>query len=153
MAREVLDEVRYVVLGTIDEDGQTRTSPVYFVPHGYQDLYWVSDPNTHHSRNLERDDRVSGVVFDSTVPPGPRQRAVYVTGTAKEVQADEIAQHLPKAFDPGRGGRAFAAEELTGDADLRLWVLNVHTWEVHIRAGDPIHGSGTDRRVAVDPRA
>lgn len=153
MAREVLDEVRYVVLGTIDEDGQARTSPVYFVPHGYQDLYWVSDPTTHHSRNLERDDRVSGVVFDSTVPPGPRQRAVYVTGTAKEVQADEIAQHLPKAFDPGRGGRAFAAEELTGDADLRLWVLHVDTWEVHIRAGDPIHGSGTDRRVAVDPRA
>jgi nitroimidazol reductase NimA-like FMN-containing flavoprotein (pyridoxamine 5'-phosphate oxidase superfamily) len=152
MARDVLDGIRYIVLGTIDEDGRTRTSPVYFVPHGYQDLYWVSNPASHHSRNLERDDRLSGVVFDSTVPPGPDQRAVYVTGTAREVQVDEIAQHLPKAFDSGRGGRAFTAEELTGDADLRLWLLHVDSWEVHIRGGHPTLGTGTDRRMPVDPR-
>jgi general stress protein 26 len=152
MARDVLDEIRYVVLGTIDEDGRTRTSPVYFVPHGYQDLYWVSNPASHHSRNLERDDRLSGVVFDSTVPPGPGSRAVYVTGTAREVQVDELAQHLPKAFNPGRGGRTFTAEELRGDAGLRLWVLHVDSWEVHIGSGHPTLGTGTDRRMPVDPR-
>jgi hypothetical protein len=151
-ARDVVDRIRYVVLGTIDEDGRTRTSPVYFVPHEYTDLYWVSDPASHHSHNLERDNRLSGVVFDSTVPPGPDTRAVYVTGTAREVQADVLAQHLPKAFDPDRGGRAFTAEELTGKADLRLWVLQVDTWEVHIRGGHPTLGSGTDRRMSVDPR-
>jgi hypothetical protein len=152
MARDVLDRIRYVVLGTIDEDGRTRTSPVYFVPHGYQDLYWVSNPASHHSHNLERDSRLSGVVFDSTVPPGPDTRAVYVTGTAREVQADLLAQHLPNAFDPDRGARAFTAEELTGDADLRLWVLHVDSWEVHIRGGHPTLGTGTDRRMPVDPR-
>lgn len=120
-ARDILDRIRYVVLGTIDEDGRTRTSPVYFTPHGYEDLYWVSNPTSHHSRNLHRDTRLSGVVFDSTVPPGPDTGAVYVTGTAREVPADELAQHLPSAFDPERGARAFAAEELTGDANLRLW--------------------------------
>src|SRR5688572_27370625 len=103
MARDVLDRIRYVVLGTIDEDGRTRTSPVFFVPHGYQDLYWISNPTSHHSHNLERDNRLSGVVFDSTVPPGAETRAVYVTGTAREVPADELALHLPKAFDPDRG--------------------------------------------------
>jgi hypothetical protein len=38
MARDVLDSIRYVVLGTIDEDGRTRTSPVFLTPHGYEDL-------------------------------------------------------------------------------------------------------------------
>jgi hypothetical protein len=38
LAREVLDCVRYVVLSTIDQDGRTRTSPVYFTPHRYADL-------------------------------------------------------------------------------------------------------------------
>jgi hypothetical protein len=152
MARDVLDGIRYVVLSTIDEDGRTRTSPVYFVPHRYQDFYWVSNPASHHSRNLERDDRLSGVVLDSTVPPGPDARAVYVTGTAREVQLDEFSQHLPNAFDPGRGGRTFTAEELTGDADLRLWVLHVDSWEVHIGSGHPTLGTGTDRRMPVDPR-
>ena len=57
MAREVLDRIRYIVLGTIDADGRTRTSPVYFQPHRYQDLYWVSHPDTHHSHNLGRQRR------------------------------------------------------------------------------------------------
>ena len=57
------------------------------------------------------------------------------------------------AFDPeGRGGRRFEAEEVAGDADLRLWVLRVERWEVHIGAGHPTLGTGKDRRVAVDPR-
>jgi hypothetical protein len=151
MARDVLDSVRYVVLGTVDEDGRTRTSPVYFVPHGYRDLYWVSDPRSHHSRNLERDSRASGVVFDSTSAPG-RSEAVYVTGMARTIPGDELDEHVPMAFAPARGARAFAPAELTGDADLRLWVLQVESWEVHVPGGHPTLGTGTDRRVAVDPR-
>ena len=153
MARDVLDRIHYVVLGTIDEDGRARTSPVFFVPHDYRDLYWVSHPASHHSHNLERDNRLSGVVFDSTVPPGPDTRAVYVTGTAREIPTNELAQHLPKAFHQARGGQAFTAEELTGNADLRLWVLHVDHWEVHVPGGHPTLGSGTDRRMPVDPVA
>ena len=104
LARDILDSIRYVVLGTIDEDGRTRTSPVYFTPHGYEDLYWVSNPASHHSHNLERDNRLSGVVFDSTVPPGPGTGAVYVTGSAREIPADELASTCPRPSTP-RGAR------------------------------------------------
>jgi Pyridoxamine 5'-phosphate oxidase len=151
MAREVLDGVRYIVLGTIDPDGRPRVSPVYFTPHEYTDLYWVSHPGTHHSANLARDNRLSGVVFDSTLVPG-HGRAVYVGGRAREIPEAELEGHLAVAFDPSRGGRTFAPEELTGDADLRLWVLHVDTWEVHIASGHPVLGTGRDRRVRVDPR-
>lgn len=91
------------------------------------------------------------MVFDSTVPPGPEQQAVYVTGRAQEIGPEDLAAHLPRAFRPERGGRAFAAEELTGTADLRLWRLAVHTWEVHVSASHPALGTGSDRRVRVDP--
>jgi nitroimidazol reductase NimA-like FMN-containing flavoprotein (pyridoxamine 5'-phosphate oxidase superfamily) len=152
LARDILDEIRYVVLGTIDEDGRTRTSPVYFTPYHYEALYWVSHPDTHHSHNLARDGRVSGVVFDSTRPPGTSS-AVYVTGAAREIPDEELAEHLPRAFDPeGRGGRRFTAEEMSGLADLRLWVMRVEQWEVHISSGDPHRGTGRDRREPVDPR-
>jgi hypothetical protein len=152
MTRDLVDGIRYVVLGTVDEDGRTRTSPVYLVPHGYQDLYWVPNPASHRSHNLERDNRLSGVVFDSTVPPGADTRAVYVPGTTTEDEADELAQHLPTAFDPDRGAAASTAEDLTGDGDHRLWVMHVDSWEVHIRGGHPTLGTGTDRRMPVDPR-
>lgn len=153
LARDVLDSVRYVVLGTIDDDGRTRTSPVFFVPHGYERLYWVSYADTHHSRNLAREPRVGGVVFDSTLPP-PESAAVYVTGTARQVPSEDLAEHLPHAFDPERrGGRGFSAQELTDPDDpLRLWVLEVERCEVHVRAGHPTLGTGRDRRVEVDPR-
>jgi len=151
-ARDVLDAVRYVVLSTVDEDGRTRTSPVYFVPHHYARLYWVSHPDTHHSANLHRDPRVSAVVFDSTRAPGDGE-AVYVAGTAHELAPGELDQHVPAAFDPERrGGRRFEPEELCGEADLRLWVLEVETCEVHVPSGHPRLGTGRDRRVAVDPR-
>jgi hypothetical protein len=149
VARDVLDDVRYVVLGTVDPDGRPRLSPVYFCPHRHIDLYWVSHPHTHHSANLGRDDRATGVVFDSTVAPGAG-RAVYVAGRAREIPADELAARCEVAFDPGRGARAFRPDELTGAADLRLWVLHVGTWEVHVPAGHPILGTGRDRRVLVD---
>ncbi|QIG41413.1 pyridoxamine 5'-phosphate oxidase family protein [Nocardioides anomalus] len=150
-ARDVLDSVRYVVLATLDEDGRPRTSPVYFTPDRYARLYWVSHPDTHHCANLRRDARASGVVFDSTRPPGQGE-AVYVTGTAREVGAAELDAHVPVAFDPARGARRFEPEELSGDADLRLWVLELEDVEVHVPAGHPELGTGRDRRVPVDPR-
>jgi hypothetical protein len=151
MARQVLDDVRYIVLGTIDVDGRPRVSPVYFTAHRYTDLCWVSHSLTHHSTNLKRDHRATGVVYDSTVVPGDG-RAVYVQALAREIPAHQLDDHYPVAFDPRRGGRAFTPEELTGAADLRLWVLHVETWEVHIGAGHPTLSTGRDRRVAVDPR-
>jgi nitroimidazol reductase NimA-like FMN-containing flavoprotein (pyridoxamine 5'-phosphate oxidase superfamily) len=152
-ARDVLDGVRYVSLGTSDEDGRPRVSPVFFVPRDHRRLYWVSYDDTHHSANIARDERVSGVVFDSTIPPGPDQRAVYVVGRAEEVPAGELDEHLPHAFDPGRrGGRSFSHDELTDPDDrLRLYVLHVETCEVHVRAGDPELGTGRDRRIPVRP--
>lgn len=150
-AREVLDSIRYVVLASFDPNGHPRASPVYFVPYGYRRLYWVSNPDSQHSHNLRRDPRVGAVVFDSTVPPG-QGRAVYLTGTAHEIPSTELGQHLSVAFDPeGRGGRRFSAGELCGEADLRLWVLDIERCEAHVPAGHPELGTGTDRRVQVHP--
>jgi hypothetical protein len=80
----------------------------------------VSNPTSHHSHNLKRDDRLSAVIFESTEPSGPDQHAVHVAGTALEVQPAALAKQLSRAFRPERGARAFTAGELTGKADLRL---------------------------------
>jgi len=149
VAHEMLDSVRYVALGTVDADGCPRVSPVYFVHRDYTVLYWVAHPETHHSATLWRDPRVSGVALDSTVPPGPLVSAVYVVGRAREIPPDQLPAHLPHAFDPSRGGRSFSAAELTGNADLRLWVMQVEQCEVHVGAGHPTLGTGRDRRVPV----
>ena len=149
MAHGVLDANRYLVLGTAERDGRPRVSPVYFTHDRYRDIYWVSSPVSTHSGNLAADGRVALVVFDSSRPPG-QSEAVYLTATAAEVAPGELADACAVAFATvGEGARPFAPEELSGDADLRLYRATVETAQVHVRGRHPQWGSGIDRRVTV----
>jgi len=150
MAREVIAANRYFVLGTTHPDGQPRVSPVYFNHHEHSSFYWVSSPDSQHSRNIAADPRVNAVVFDSSTPP-PENRAVYLTGTAVEVPAVDLAAEAPLAFLQVRPpARAMTAGELSGDAELRLYRLDVSTAEVHARGRHPLWGLGIDTRLQVD---
>ena len=151
-ARRVIDRNLYMTLATLDPDGAPRLSPVYFTPARYTDLYWVSSPDAHHSRNLLERPDVRIVIFDSSVAVGHAE-AVYLSARARAIPADELDAVIGEAF-AGRGGaRRFAPEELHGDADLRLYVASATSCEVLIRGRDPVHGTGIDRREPADPTA
>jgi nitroimidazol reductase NimA-like FMN-containing flavoprotein (pyridoxamine 5'-phosphate oxidase superfamily) len=150
MARQVLEDNRYLVLGTTEDDGTARVSPVYFTHAGYRTLYWVSSPDAQHSHNLTGTPRVAIVVFDSSRPPAQTE-AVYVDATAEQVPDAELATECDVAFAAvGGGARAFEPGELSGTAPLRLYRARVTRLAVHVRGSDPVHGTGTDRRVAVE---
>ncbi len=148
MAEAAYATAHFMVLGTTEEDGSARVSPVYHERDG-DDLYWISAPSALHSRNLERDPRATAVVFDSTahVTDGS---AVYVTGTAAQVPLDELAEAL-HVFDHPRGGAwTFAVEDLSGDRVLRLYRLRATTVEVHLPGGHEL-GTRHDGRGLVPP--
>jgi len=146
MARDVLDGNRYLVLGTTEDDGSPRVSPVYFTHHDYRDFYWVSSPDARHSRNVIARPPVSIVVFDSSVASADA-RAVYLTATAEQVPEDRLAKECPRAFArPGKGAQPFAPEELRGAEPLRLYRATVTAHAVHIRGSDPTYGEGIDSR-------
>jgi len=151
-ARAVLDANRFVVLGTIDDDGRPRVSPVYFNHADYSVFYWVSSPDSHHSQNLAARPQISFVVFDSSVTPAQKnQAAVYVDADAAEVPEAELAAECARAFAHlrGDGARAFAPEELSGDEGLRLYRARATRHELHVRGSDPEYGTGIDKRVTV----
>ncbi len=149
MARDVVATNRYMVLGTAHPDGHPRISPVYFNHHEHRAFYWVSSPDAQHSHNIADDPRVNAVIFDSSTPP-PQNRAVYLTGRAVEVPEADVPAEAPVAFLQVRPpAREFSADELTGDAALRLYRLDVDTAEVHARGGHPDWGLGIDTRLPV----
>jgi hypothetical protein len=150
-ARRVIDGNRYVVLGTVEDDGRPRLSPVYYTAARYRAFYWVSSPEAQHSHNVRARPDVQLVVFDSTRAPGDGE-AVYVAASAREIPVEELdGEVLGEAFDPARGGRAFTKDELSGAGDLRLYVATATAYDVHVPAGHPTHGTGIDRRVTTDP--
>jgi hypothetical protein len=151
-ARDVIDANLYMVLGTLDPDGEPRLSPVYFTHVDYAEFYWVSSPGSHHSANVRRHPSVTIVIFDSSAPVGDGQ-CVYLDADAAEVPESELADHCRVAFSGDlRGASAFAPEDLSGDAALRLYRAEATSYDLHVRGRDPVHGTGIDRRVPVDPR-
>ena len=150
MAREVIDTNRYLVLGTVGPEGAPRVSPVYYGVDEYRDFYWVSSPTALHSVNVEERPAVNAVVYDSSVQVG-HGRAVYLTGRARRVPDGELAARCEVAFRTDLGGRAFTPEELSGTGDLRLYLLPVEVWEVHLAGRDPRNKSGVDHRVRIWP--
>lgn len=151
MARDVIDSNRYLVLGTSEDDGRPRVSPVYYSHVGYREFYWVSSPEARHSRNVAARSEVSFVIFNSTLLPTQNAQAVYVDAIAEQVPEAALPEHCERAFATvGPGTRAFTPAELSGDGDLRLYVARATGHDVHIRGGDPVHGTGIDRRQAVD---
>jgi nitroimidazol reductase NimA-like FMN-containing flavoprotein (pyridoxamine 5'-phosphate oxidase superfamily) len=148
--RRSIDTISYMTLATADADGNPWVSPVYFTPVEHRAFYWVSSPEAVHSRNIAARPEVRIVFYDSTVPVG-QAAASYVGATAGLVPDDEVeaAARVYSARLPG--GRSFGVDELTGDADLRLYVAHATTCDVLVRGGDPDFGTGIDGRRPVDP--
>lgn len=151
MARRVIDSNHYMTLATRNDDGSSRLSPVYYTCARYTDFYWVSSPESRHSRNIDQRPQVEIVIFDSTAPVGEGE-AVYMAASAEPI-ADERRDGLwEEAFRSTASARRFTPEELH-EHGLRLYVARVRSFEVHVPGAHPGHGRGVDTRQPADPRA
>ena len=149
IAHRIIDDNHFMVLGTSQPDGTPRVSPVFYNHDGYRDFYWISSPRAQHSRNIAAQPRVEIVIFNSQVDPGPGTAAVYLGATAAQVPDAELPA-VTAAFSSVRSGvRAYGVDELSGDAELRLYRAVVRSTEIHVRGSDPERGTGIDRRLTV----
>jgi uncharacterized protein YhbP (UPF0306 family) len=148
MAKRVLDSNRYMTIATVGEDGRPWITPVYFCPDRYREIYWISDPEAQHSRNITARSEVSLVVFDSSVAIGAAE-AVYMRAEAEEV-TEPTTKDCAAAFRPRfEGVKVFNPEELRPPAPLRLYRATVTQHWVLIRGSDPVWGRGIDSRLEV----
>src|SRR5918995_6311006 len=116
-AREIIDANRYMVLGTSNAGGVPWASPVWFAQRDYREFFWVSRPETRHSRNLAERPQLAIAIFDSTVEPYHGQ-AVYISATA------EIVEEGVEAFSAeslAQGMAEWTLARVTGPAHLRLY--------------------------------
>jgi uncharacterized protein YhbP (UPF0306 family) len=142
-ARRIIDANHYLTLATADHDGRPWASPVYFVPDGGIDFYWVSRPDSRHSSNLTARPEVAIVIYDSQLPVFNAE-AVYLTAHAEQVDDSDLARcttifrsRLPELT-------SFTPERLQAPEPLRLY--RAHALEASVLLND----DGPDLRVPLD---
>ena len=126
VARAIIDDNRYMVLGTADAEGRPWVSPVYYAPSGYAELYWVSSPEANHSRNLAGRPELSIVIFDSRVAVGEGQ-GVYMSAVAQEL-TDSDFEHGIEIFSrvsESHGAKPWTLDDVRPPAPYRLYRARV----------------------------
>jgi uncharacterized protein YhbP (UPF0306 family) len=122
IARTIIDANQYMTLATADAQGRPWAAPVFYATADYTEFYWISAPETTHSRNLAQRPEISSVIFDSTAPEGTAQ-AVYLSATAEMVPDDDLDRAL--AIYPGPAERGleshYIREQLQAPAPYRLY--------------------------------
>lgn len=140
----VVETLRYVVLATADADGRPWASPVYFAADGLSTFWWVSSPESTHSRNVAERPEVALTVFDSTQAVGTGL-GVYARARASRVVdsevRDAVATYSARSVADGAGVWDTAR---LADSGLALYRADVTELSL-------LPGRGIDRRVPLQP--
>ena len=146
----VLREVHYVVLGTVDADGTPWVTPVFFAAPDEHHLYWVSAPDSRHSRNIVARPTVAGTVFESRGALGAGD-AVYFTGTAAALDGEEAAAGLAVLNRRLSEDRQLDPDDLEPAGKLVVYRVVVDEHRVLARGGDARFDNEIDTSYVVRP--
>lgn len=116
-AKEILEKIIYATLATVTDEGKPWNSPVRHVYDDDLNIYWFSDKENQHSKNVRSNGEVFIVIYDSTVPEGDGE-GVYLQCTVTELtDPDEIrkARRIKKERDMDD------ADEFLGNAIRRVY--------------------------------
>lgn len=100
-AAEILQSIRYATIATVTEDGNPWNSPVAHELDDDLTIYWVSDKENQHSKNVRANGKAFVVIYDSTVPEGDGEGVYIEVDVAELSNPDEIlyVRRLKKGND------------------------------------------------------
>lgn len=140
----------YLVLGTADAEGRPWVTPVFYAARDDHCIFWVSAPDSRHSRNIAHRSTIAITIFDSHAPIGAAE-ALYLEASATPVHdhdrhtaVDILNSRLPV-------GRQLATCDLVPPGPLRVYRADVTQHFVLVRGGDKQFDNVTDMRLAVAP--
>lgn len=116
-AKEILSTVLYATIATASKAGKPWNSPVAGFWDDDYNLYWFSDKESVHSRNIRENEDVFIVVYDSTMPEGTGE-GVYIEATAYEVTEPE---EIEQVVGLQKGDMRCEADQVSGDTIHRFY--------------------------------
>ena len=92
-ARHILSTNQYAAVATVTPEGKPWNSPVAYEIDSDNALYWFSDKEGQHSRNVRENSFAFIVIYDSTVPDGEGE-GVFIEAEVRELNDVEEIQKI-----------------------------------------------------------
>jgi len=116
-AKEIVKTIIYATLATVDEAGNPLNSPVRYNFDSDMNIYWVSDKEGQHSKNIRKNGKAFIVIYDSTVPEGQGE-GLYLECIASEVNdVEEVKRYRTIKKGPDWDG----PDDFFGDVVRRVY--------------------------------
>jgi len=116
-ARDILAKIQYATVATVTPDGKPWNSPVAHEIDSDNVIYWFSDKEGQHSKNVRKNPHAFIVIYDSTAPEG--------TGEGVYIEADVVeltdAEEINKIRNTKKNAVVNDAQEFLGDAVRRCY--------------------------------
>ena len=145
-AKTVIHTVLYLTLATVNKKGQPWNSPVYTAFDEEYTFYWTSWALNQHSQNINENETVFAVIYDSSAPEGT-EFGVYLQGKAYQLDTKDIAE-IQKALilmSERSDKPSKSAQEFVGAFPQRVFKFVPE--EVWVNVDDHIDGHYIDTRV------
>jgi hypothetical protein len=147
-ARELLATVRHAAMATVNEDGSPHNSPVQFqIDHEYKYMYWASNPESLHSRNLARTGQLFAVLYEPRTGGGLYMKAQ----NAHELSGDELLEGL-KERNRQRAEQnrpPIDLEHYTGSTPQRMYRAELAGFWVNVSEKDSAGNVTNDHREEI----
>src|SRR5215467_9735281 len=98
VARRLMKASTLCALATVSPGGRAHVNHMYFASNDRYDVFWFSDRDSVHSRNLDNNASAAITVYDSHQVNGRPDRGVQLFGTAGIASGDEAIRVYARKF-------------------------------------------------------
>lgn len=92
VARKLMNASPLCALATVAPRNKAHINHMYFAWSSGFDVFWISDPDSVHSRNLEKNSSAAVTIYKSTQTWGRPDRGIQLFGTGSEVKRRQVRE-------------------------------------------------------------
>ena len=122
-------------LATVSTGGRAHINHMYFAWNDRFEIFWISDPDSRHSRNLQSDASAAITVYDSHQTWGRPDRGIQLFGSAAELRGGAAKAEARRVYS-----RRFDSYDDSSDDALRFYRFRPRTLKLFY---ERLLGAGT----------
>lgn len=121
IAKKIVEKIVYITLSTCSKSAIPWISPLFCAYDKDYNFYWISSQKSVHSANIEENENVAMVIYDSTAPEG-KGYGVYMSAKAAALENIEDIRRGLAALYKRKRKPAPDAKLFFGDSRRKVYM-------------------------------